>query len=468
MPRDIQPAQRVNQHAPQDRREAHREAAHDGEQREEMVAAHHGDDGHRQPHVRHVDQRGGQAHEELQREQDGNCWLQRTARQRQPARHDDRPRRHAEHHHGPAAEAVEARPQQPQAAQATEIRRRDHQQHVALAQAGLRLEPGDGERAQPAHRERPRHICTQQFPKRRVLRYRQPRDGLAALAARLHRRLDIGDALEEDEAQAAHRRAEDEERGELPGRRLLAQRERRQHDDQEAGEVHARRVAREVSAADIFRHERGDPRQPRAARNAAREVEREEQQQHERKPRRRIQHAGQQRHHRQPADEEHAHSPARIHEALVADMADVAGRRDLEDDQQRHHARDDAQHGGARPERLGVENHRAADDDGEGQRVERGEPIGVVQPRREAGWGGDVGGGGAHRRGIGRQGGGGDKYSVSRVQCSVSNSAPRLSAAPGAFAHCPRSAAFTPQKAASERSAPANTRRSCATNPAAA
>ena len=92
-----------------------------------------------------------------------------------------------------------------------------------------------------------------------------------------------------------------------------------------------------------------------------------------------------QRHQRHREDEHHPRAPARIDEPLEAQPRDVTGRRDLEDHQQRHHARDDPQHRRAGAQRLGVKHHRAAQHDLVGKRVERREQIGVVQPGRKGG-----------------------------------------------------------------------------------
>ena len=86
------------------------------------------------------------------------------------------------------------------------------------------------------------------------------------------------------------------------------------------------------------------------------------------------------RNQRDDENEQDARAPTCQDKPTVTDAVDVAGGRNLEDDQQGHHARDQSQHGGARIERLCVEHHRAAQDNLERERVEDGEPVHVAQP----------------------------------------------------------------------------------------
>ncbi len=144
VPRKPQPvgmvlADGVNEQAPADGRQAERDVAEHRVDGEEMVAAHRRDDGHGQPVVGHLDERGKQAHEELQGDDQRQAWRQRATRHCNPTAEDEQPQGIGKNQHGLAAQVVQPRAEKPQAAEPAEEHHGGDVQDFAFAHAGFGL-----------------------------------------------------------------------------------------------------------------------------------------------------------------------------------------------------------------------------------------------------------------------------------------------------------------------------------------
>ena len=192
----------------------------------------------------------------------------------------------------------------------------------------------------------------------------------------------IRDALEEIKADDAVDAAEEKDGNEMERAGVLAEDQGRDQEGSATGHADERLVAGEILAAEGSGNERGNPREPGAARNAAEEIKNEQEKEDERELGF-VFEKGHSWNRRDQEDKNDAASPARVDELFVAETADVVGGWDLEDNEDWQHASDDAENGGGSAEALGVKNHRAAEDDLEGKGIERREHESVVQARRK-------------------------------------------------------------------------------------
>ena len=197
----------------------------------------------------------------------------------------------------------------------------------------------------------------------------------AIAAAGFRRRRAVGDLFKEPEASRTHDGREQEHAGELPRIAVRSQEKTRERERHHAGGVHPQLVLGEVATPEADRHQFRDPWEPRSAGDPARDVEGEEKSEDQDQTRGGVEEASGQRHDGDQEDEGHTDRPPREDEPLVADPVHEPGGGQLGDDEQGHHPRQDAEHGGAGPERLCEQDHRSTEDRLERQGVQRGERV---------------------------------------------------------------------------------------------
>src|SRR5688572_23796778 len=104
-----------------------------------------------------------------------------------------------------------------------------------------------------------------------MLQHREPRNRLPGSAYFFWHR-DVGNALEETQADDAVDAANQKNRGKLPIAGMIPEHRSRDKKRRAARHPNERLVEREVLPADRIRHERGDPRKPRATGDASEQI----------------------------------------------------------------------------------------------------------------------------------------------------------------------------------------------------
>ena len=376
----IEIGEAVDEDAPEDGRKAEAEVGDDGIESEEMVPAHFGGHNHGEADVGHIEDGSAKAHTELEGKNEAWGGSKVLSGQQEPDRDDAEPEQRGKNHHRFAAKRVEP-PAEPKAQhRAQEEDGTDHEDG-GFGHRGLRFEEGDREGAHAAIGGGPTEIHDQEFLKRGMLEHRQPWDRLPG-SADIFGDGDIRDALEEIKADDAVDAAEEKDGNEMERAGVLAEDQGRDQEGGATGHADERLVAGEILAAEGSGNERGNPREPGAARDAAEQIENEKEKEDERELSF-VFEKGHPWNRRNEEDENDTASPARVDKFFVADATDVVGGGDLEDNEDGQHASDDPENGGGSAEALGVKNHRAAKDDLEGKGIERREHESVVQARRK-------------------------------------------------------------------------------------
>ena len=341
---------------------------------------------HGQPRHRHGDTRQHEAEAEVQSGYGEKIDRHHPTGDQPKHRHANQANGQAEKNDRPAAHAVETRLKKPKRPECADELGRRGEHDVVVLHAGLGLEVLDRERGQTTQRDRHEQLHPEQLAKRLVRENLGPRR-LLFFAGLLAWRRGVRHAANEVDAPRPREAAEREQDTELPARRRLAKVRSDQQERHQAAGIDEGALEREIAAADVLRDQPANPRIPGATCDAANQVEGEQKHEHQRELALLVDHAIHQRHEHQPEHENQPQRPAGGDEQLVAPAPHVRGDGNLENDHQRRHPGDEANHGGAGPEALCVQKDRAVHDDLARQEIEEEKPEQALDTSGEFGLG---------------------------------------------------------------------------------
>lgn len=345
-----------------------------------MVAAHLRADAHGQAGVGHAKERGRHAHEELEEDDDVDVSGDELAGDEHPSGNDEQPEQTGEGEDGTAAEAIEVR-SKADAEKAADKKEGGNKKDGGFGKQSLGFEESDGEGVDAAVSGGPAEVENEQASERAVSEHGHPGNGLGG-GARFEGDRDVRDAFEIGEADGAHNAADEEDEGELPGFGSSAEDSGGHEESEATGGADKGLFPGEEFAANLGRDEESDPGKPGATGDAAGEVEQKKEKENEREAGGGIEKGFADRDEGNDENEGDAQAPAAEDETFVTEAVDVIGGGDLADDQQGHHAGDDAEDSGAGTEVLCVKDHWAAEHGLKGESVKSGEDIRVRETNR--------------------------------------------------------------------------------------